>query len=323
MIDNVDIFGKELSAEQQNFFKNTKVKEDNKLILVYHGTEVEFNEFSYKYMNSEHIQNGPGFYFTTNKSDAEMYGNNVKEYYLNITKPINAQNVSIWYNIEERKKLEKFIREYVDPVGDDMLSNWGDINTQSYDDILKDFIDLGLSSEDSDLNIIWEIAYESGKYNQEFFNKLRDYLGYDGVIINRNDITHYIVFNADQIKLTSNIKPTLSTNIKENYYNKITILKFNIEDFDSSDKAIWLNGVNSFPRAEKRYTKAFLSKYKIAKNTKDETTFFISKKDWEEYIRELTSSIYSFSFPEPINEKEIDYNKWKIYLDNHNFMKGN
>lgn len=75
--------GRTLTKEQQDYFKNSKVRDENgNLIEVYHGTNNEFNTY-------KNIKSQPGYWFTENKEYASEHGKNVKKQYLNLTNPIN------------------------------------------------------------------------------------------------------------------------------------------------------------------------------------------------------------------------------------------
>lgn len=60
-----DSDGNELSPEQQEYFKNSKVVDkDGNLLVVYHGSPSKFTEFSHSFMNTNGNAHGKGFYFT-------------------------------------------------------------------------------------------------------------------------------------------------------------------------------------------------------------------------------------------------------------------
>ena len=93
--------GRTLSKEQQEFFKDSKVRdEEGKLIPVYHGTKADFNVFA----QSEGGALGKGIYFAESYDYAKGFGRNGKvvEAYVNIKNPY----VVSWpgnYNQEELK----------------------------------------------------------------------------------------------------------------------------------------------------------------------------------------------------------------------------
>lgn len=107
-----DSKGRELSEGQKEFFKDSKVvdKEGN-LLVMYHGTNLEFNTFDLSKAGSNFGETAQGFFFFTNKKDsypdsAIDYAREaskrtgkpiVKEVYLNIKKPLKL-NSKGYYN---------------------------------------------------------------------------------------------------------------------------------------------------------------------------------------------------------------------------------
>ena len=64
--------------------------------MVYHGTDAKFTVFDKSKINSSNgAFYGKGFYFSNSKSAANQYGNNVYEYYLNITNPLYLDDEEI------------------------------------------------------------------------------------------------------------------------------------------------------------------------------------------------------------------------------------
>ena len=84
-----DSEGNTLSKEQQEFFKDSKVRdEDGNLLVCYHGTDAKFNSFS-------NIQTEPGYWFTEEKEYAASHGDNILEVYLDIRNPFDIDNPEI------------------------------------------------------------------------------------------------------------------------------------------------------------------------------------------------------------------------------------
>lgn len=184
----VDSLGRELSVEQIEFFKDSKVVDaDGNLLVMYHGTRAGFNTFDMNKSGQNYEGDwsafGRGFYFTPNQeaandfSSAAIEGNskNVKEVYLNITKPFYTEtnysetlsNLKEKYNIDNTT-LNKGYR-------------------------LIEFLN--------------EKGYDSTKVLQE--------LGYDGVLDAYNGkVEEAVAFKPNQIKNTDNTKPTLSEDIR-------------------------------------------------------------------------------------------------------------
>lgn len=118
-----DSEGNELSAEQQKFFKNSKVRdEDGNLLVVYHGTDADFTVFDRtKGRSAMDIQ---GSFFSPWELDAQGYGSEVKPYYLNITNPASE---GVAYKALNRFKGQNYAgvkaREYLESLGYDGVNN--------------------------------------------------------------------------------------------------------------------------------------------------------------------------------------------------------
>ena len=71
---SADSEGNSLSTEQEEYFKDSKVRDENgRLLLVYHGSEAIFNEFKHRYINTHGSQEGREFYFTDSVNMARGY----------------------------------------------------------------------------------------------------------------------------------------------------------------------------------------------------------------------------------------------------------
>ena len=85
-----DSDGKRLTREQAEYFKDSKIRDENgNLMVVYHGTnQADFTEFLWeKTQRADGGFYGRGHYFTASKGMAERYGDRVMRGYLNITNP--------------------------------------------------------------------------------------------------------------------------------------------------------------------------------------------------------------------------------------------
>lgn len=118
-----DSTGRKLSPEQIEFFKDSKIRdEDGNLLVVYHGTNEEFTVFDKtKGRSSMDIQ---GSFFSPWDLDAQGYGQNVKAYYLNITNPASE---GVAYKALNRFKGQNYAgikaREYLESLGYDGVNN--------------------------------------------------------------------------------------------------------------------------------------------------------------------------------------------------------
>ena len=173
-----DSEGRTLSKEQQEFFKDSKIRDaEGNLLVMYHGTEAnvgipeeyKFTIFDEDKQGSHGSWFGNGFYFTDDKNHAKDYAHSkgdVYEVYLNITNPYEPS-----YDINT-----SFYEEYLD----------------KFDKILKEKF-----SEEAPLrpNTIKEVLKASG---------------FDGIKIGNT----VVAFNSNQIKNVTNTNPTLNKDIR-------------------------------------------------------------------------------------------------------------
>ena len=121
-----DSNGNTLSSKQRDYFKDSKIRDDDgNLLVVYHGTSENFTVFDRtKSRANMDIQ---GSFFSPWDIDAGGYGGNVGAYYLNIKNPASE---SMGY-----KALNKFqgqnnagvkAREYLESLGYDGVNNGGE-----------------------------------------------------------------------------------------------------------------------------------------------------------------------------------------------------
>ena len=93
-----DSNGRELSAKQTEFFKDSKVvDESGNLRVMYHGTNAAFTTFDIKKSGIGAF--GKGFYFSPSKVNTTAYGDkNTLKVYLNIKNPYYAENIGFDYD---------------------------------------------------------------------------------------------------------------------------------------------------------------------------------------------------------------------------------
>ena len=125
-LKRTDSEGTVLSAEQQEFFKNSKVRdEEGNLLVVYHGTDDDFTVFDRTKGRSTMVIQGS--FFSPWELDASGYGSNVKAYYLNIKNPASE---GVAYKALNRFKGQNNAgvkaREYLESLGYDGVENSGE-----------------------------------------------------------------------------------------------------------------------------------------------------------------------------------------------------
>lgn len=115
-----DSTGRNLSEQQQAFFKDSKVRDaDGRLRPMYRGGAGGFTVFDRKKSKGSNLY-GRGFYFTDSKTHAGQYGNNVREFYLNITNPVPTTETTI-----TRAQMRRFLAAVAENEDDFSFENYG------------------------------------------------------------------------------------------------------------------------------------------------------------------------------------------------------
>ena len=217
--EDTDSKGEKLTAAQQSFFKESKIRDENgKLLVVYHGSPRQFTEFSAKFMSEHGSSEGQGFYFTDSKSMAQGYektGGQLLEGYLDIKKPLSDSDVTL-----TRAQVKRLLMN-IDPTGDDVILNYdskGGMGYPSkawYSRSLNDAVNMIYDGSDSDSEILAEIA-NSGAGTEKTVRAARDTFGYDGYIIKGkyDGANVYVAFESNQFKNTDNLNPTENQDIR-------------------------------------------------------------------------------------------------------------
>lgn len=190
--------GKKLSKEQQEYFKDSKVRDDDgNLLVMYHGSESKFNEF-----------NSSINWFT----DSEEYSNYYGRKENTIQKALGL----------EAKKSKNTYKTYLDIKNPKVLGNIDGYINQDFD--VEEFIEASDISRE-DFNKLLE-KYNEGKpeyekayriyelTNSEAFKNYLISQGYDGIKANEKGHTSYGVFNSNQIKNIDNTSPTTKPDIR-------------------------------------------------------------------------------------------------------------
>ena len=218
-IPAMDSTGRELTAEQREYFFGSKVVDaEGRLKPVYHGSPAVFTEFSPDFMSQHGSSEGQGFYFTDYKPMAEGYqkdGGQLLEGYLDVKKPLSDSEITL-----TRAEVKKLLQA-VDPTGDEVLVNYdpaGGIGYPSktwYNRALDATVKAAMEYSDSDSEILAEIA-NGGAGAGAVLEAARNTLGYDGYIVEGkyDNATVYVAFDSSQFKNIDNTAPTESKDIR-------------------------------------------------------------------------------------------------------------
>lgn len=186
-----DSDGNQLTQEQQDYFKDSKIRDENgNLKVMYHGSQAAFTVFDRNKARSSGYY-GRGFYFTDSDAHAKQYGNTY-EVYLNITNPLHEGTYDI-----TKEQLRKFV-EVVAENEDYGLDNYGDGATV---DGVTDSV-----YGKSDFAMLMDInASCVGNMVEtiELFNEVNG-TDYNGIVVP----TETVAFYPNQIKSVDNLTPT-------------------------------------------------------------------------------------------------------------------
>ena len=201
----VDSEGRQLTAEQLEFFRDSFVRDtEGKLLVVYHGTPNGSTTIFDKAKTSEINDMGQGIYFSTNKVDASSYmgkSRNKKLYstYVNIKAPfVVSDNVKI--TVSEAASLLKLCDDR--SLALDVYR--GDVLTNAKDGYIT-------TSQLANTNIsqqMTKILEKSGKYDGIIDETVSVKFGLE------EGTKHIIALNSNQIKLVDNQKPTTNPDIR-------------------------------------------------------------------------------------------------------------
>lgn len=213
-LQETDNKGNVLSKEQIEFFRDSKVRdEQGRLLVCYHGTwtAVKFDVFELgRYANKEEF-----VWFTTDKEYTKYYNFDNEGYtfecYLNITNPYTILDSSAHIFIDGKysKELFKIASDF--NIDYKLLVNFAreeGINDGTYNN----------DNNDSDL-LIWQAIRSSG------FREILKKAGYDGIhCLKENEYETFACMYQNQIKAIDNKTPTNSININE---SNSKVLRFN------------------------------------------------------------------------------------------------
>lgn len=215
-LSRTDNNGRTLTNEQQEYFKNSKVRDsEGRLMRVYHGTYDDFTTF-----NLDHTKNandlGKGFYFTNKIDDAK-------------------NNYASSDGGDVQTKIEELAYELFQEKGyteDDLYNNaYVEEYNKAYDEA-EAYYNKGktISTYLNLTNPLYASEYGhlyNSKGEEVMRASVEEYLrqGYDGIIDtsvkekfpNQNleeGTTHYVVFKPEQIKSIDNINPTNNPDIR-------------------------------------------------------------------------------------------------------------
>lgn len=216
--------GRILTRQQQEYFKNSKVRDDKgNLKTVYHGTDKKFTVFNYDYLGKNGTANGKGFYLADDINVAKSYsdGKNLIEAYVNIEKPLSIGDTTMSEN-----DYIKFLKAVNDKTNGILFADYGNgekipKGSKQYNEIVNQFRD-EYSYGGDDVDLVLSILNSANISLEDGYRLLRQTTGYDGIIVKSDyrdngktiPYTQYIPLTPEQIKNVDNTNPTNSTDIR-------------------------------------------------------------------------------------------------------------
>lgn len=218
-IEKYDNEDNELSEQQIEYFQQSKVKINNKLMVCYHGTDSIFDVFE---------KGDIGFHFGT--LEQANYRKEIKN-----SKDWNI--LKVYLNIEKYFEFDKDLMMW-DPctIALELLFGELDNTLEYYKDKIKkeeykikayysEFIGKETELEEIILNYDCKCRdIYNNKYSEKLRRLFKD-LGYDGIrYVNQGESDSgdysYIIFERNQVKNITNKFPTKSDNINEKLYKE-------------------------------------------------------------------------------------------------------
>ena len=252
-LPETDSTGASLSQEQREFFKDSKVVDDNgRLRVMYHGSNAEFSVFDESLISSTTKRYMAGFYFTAEKRVAEKWSRYrartqggspaVFEVYLNIKNPL--------YLTEQEYKRLGYDEKYRETVVNQLFENQND--------------GILISPEQERISGLFEDSYnyeldDSVYYQSERYGITdKEYAWWLLRAVQNPDFTstQAAVLHADQVKLVSNKQPTSNADMRFALSDSVV----NVDN--ASETAAWTSGrvtdlIERYGATNPRYTQAY------------------------------------------------------------------
>ena len=197
-LKSTDNKGRKLTAEQQEYFQDSKVLDgQGRLKVMYRGGNGDFTVFDRKKSSYSNLY-GRGFYFTDSEAHARQYGS-ARSFYLNITNPVPTAETTI-----TRAQMRKFLKAVAENEDDFSFENYG--YGATVDSVLKSVYG---KSDFAMLYDVSQTAIGDMVAAVELFNEVNG-TGFDGLILD----TETVAFRSNQIKNTDNLAPTGDPDIR-------------------------------------------------------------------------------------------------------------
>lgn len=234
-----DSEGRKLSGQQADYFRDSKIRNENgDLLVLYHQTDEDFNIFDTRREGAGTRDNGTpyGIFLKPDSKDIGLRGKKQMALYADITNPLKATNRAELDRILKedkdyaavRKELNGLDAEYgkkfdeAKKAFEDFITNWSKDNpdagrTDIYDD--PEFNKV-YEAEDKVVEEWTAKADELSAKCKELINEYLNRKGYDGIILEEDagsfgrKTKAYIALDPQQVKNTDNLSPTTDPDIR-------------------------------------------------------------------------------------------------------------
>lgn len=306
--------GRKLSQQQQDFFKNSTVRDKNgNLLTLFHGTKNDFTVFDInKSGQSNSVEATAGFWFTENKKGAEQFSNEVwygdndtaksMEVYLNL------ENPKIYENVDNSKKIQTIEKEQKEIYS--QLRHYNDKYNVTFDII----------TNQPEQNVFYDISRYSYLSDSELKETIKQWAKPDDVNEYFNDIKKYNELNERKRILERQRENLRYTDSYEQFRNDI----YEIAGMDATDANMGGTGmvINNSEQVMKQYIDGLKNKgYDgiIIKGTNYDSNRFGNQNN--QYVAFYSNQIKNVDNINPTINEDIRYSqnssKWQEYLDKH------
>ncbi len=186
-------------------------------IKAYHGSPNKFFEFKTNKIGiSNGTSDGRGFYFTTDRKQAEDFANadgQLVDAYLKIENPLSYDKKTIT-KAKLRKIVAEIDKQQYSATGEHyFLLNYGDYYTEGINSVINEVVESEYEYADNDVDLVNSMIASSGDFGL-IMNAVKKVTGKSSFIAPKeNGTIHYIVTNPKDIKLSDAVTRDNSGNV--------------------------------------------------------------------------------------------------------------